>query len=317
MCRMFEKITGRKSKGSVDKLEGLTKAYTDRGESIAILNIPVELMEIDTRYQTDERTERDLKYLTDNWDERKLMPLLGVPHWDEGKVYIVDGYGRWIASQIVDRENGRKGNQRLYKDLKVQMIFNAPTDKAEREEFEAELYAFQGMSVRKVTPIQKHGAMLILHDKATETLEAMKNKYGFEYRAEKGNREAGVLGSYTENLSLCKIDNGACADYVYSIIRDSGFDRKYSGYVAYVIRALRDIYNIYANDREATKQMLSEEFRKIMPINLKANALTKYPVLDFRTAVSLYVEDLVVENLGLEQSRHIVGTRIVPIKKTA
>lgn len=317
MCKMFEKITGRKSKGSVDKLEGLTKAYTDRSESIAILNIPVELMEIDTRYQTDERTERDLKYLTDNWDERKLMPLLGVPHWEEGKVYIVDGYGRWIASQIVDRENGRKGNQRLYKDLKVQMIFNAPTDKSEREEFEAELYAFQGMSVRKVTPIQKHGAMLILHDKATETLEAMKNKYGFEYRAEKGDREAGVLGSYTENLSLCKIDNGACADYVYSIIRDSGFDRKHSGYVAYVIRALRDIYNIYANDREATRQMLSNEFRKIMPLNLKANALTKYPVLDFRTAVSLYVEDLVVENLGLEQSRHIVGTKIVPIKKTA
>ena len=317
MCKMFEKITGRKSKGSVDKLEGLTKAYTDRSESIAILNIPVELMEIDTRYQTDERTERDLKYLTDNWDERKLMPLLGVPHWEEGKVYIVDGYGRWIASQIVDRENGRKGNQRLYKDLKVQMIFNAPTDKSEREEFEAELYAFQGMSIRKVTPIQKHGAMLILHDKATETLEAMKNKYGFEYRAEKGDREAGVLGSYTENLSLCKIDNGACADYVYSIIRDSGFDRKHSGYVAYVIRALRDIYNIYANDREATRQMLSNEFRKIMPLNLKANALTKYPVLDFRTAVSLYVEDLVVENLGLEQSRHIVGTKIVPIKKTA
>lgn len=29
MCRMFEVVTGRKSKGSVDKLEGLTKAYTD------------------------------------------------------------------------------------------------------------------------------------------------------------------------------------------------------------------------------------------------------------------------------------------------
>ena len=63
--------------------------------------------------------------------------------------------------------------------------------------------------------------------------------------------------------------------------------------------------------------MLSNEFRKIMPINLKANALTKYPILDFRTAVSLYVEDMVVENLGLEQSRHIVGTKIMPIKKTA
>ncbi len=58
MCKMFEVVTGRKSKGSVDKLEGLTKMYADLGEEIAIIKIPVELMEIDTRYQTEERTER-------------------------------------------------------------------------------------------------------------------------------------------------------------------------------------------------------------------------------------------------------------------
>ena len=27
MCKMFEVVTGKKSKGSVDKLEGLTKMY--------------------------------------------------------------------------------------------------------------------------------------------------------------------------------------------------------------------------------------------------------------------------------------------------
>ena len=119
MCKMFEVVTGKKSKGSVDKLEGLTKMYTDINEEIAIIKIPVELMEVDSRYQTDERTERNLQYLVRNWDERKLMPLMGVPHWEEGKVYIVDGYGRWIASQIV--------NKKKYKDLKVQMILNAPS----------------------------------------------------------------------------------------------------------------------------------------------------------------------------------------------
>lgn len=114
MCKMFEVVTGKKSKGSVDKLEGLTKMYTDINEEIAIIKIPVELMEVDSRYQTDERTERNLQYLVRNWDERKLMPLMGVPHWEEGKVYIVDGYGRWIASQIV--------NKKKYKDLKVHLM---------------------------------------------------------------------------------------------------------------------------------------------------------------------------------------------------
>lgn len=37
MCKMFEVVTGKKSKGSVDKLEGLTKMYTDINEEIAII----------------------------------------------------------------------------------------------------------------------------------------------------------------------------------------------------------------------------------------------------------------------------------------
>ena len=53
MCKMFEVVTGKKSKGSVDKLEGLTKMYTDINEEIAIIKIPVELMEVDSRYQTE------------------------------------------------------------------------------------------------------------------------------------------------------------------------------------------------------------------------------------------------------------------------
>ena len=306
MCKMFEVITGRKSKGSIDKLEGLTKIYTDLGEDIAIIKVPVELMEIDSRYQTDERTERDLQYLTRNWDERKLMPLLGVPHWEEGKVYIVDGYGRWIASQIVDKKK--------YKDLKVQMILNAPTNPEERLKFEAELYAFQNQQVKDLTAIQKHGAMIVLHDAATEILENMKKKYGFEYSANKGNREASVLGSYTVTLDLCKLDKGKAAEYVFDICVGSGFDRKPNGYSTYVMRALKDMYKLYANNRKDTKKMLTKEFRKLTPLILKANAVVKYPMLDMKIAVSLYVEDLIVENLGLEQSREVIGTKVVPIK---
>lgn len=245
MCKMFEVVTGRKSKGSVDKLEGLTKAYTDMHEDIAIIRIPVELMEVDSRYQTDERTERELKYLTNNWDERKLMPLLGVPHWEEGKVYIVDGYGRWIASQIVDKDK--------YKDLKVQLILNAPTEDSERVAFEAELYAFQGISVRKVTPIQRHGAMLVLHDPATETLEKMKNIYGFAYREKAGNRGMGVLGSYTEALSLCAIDNGACAEYVYDYIFSKIVNSQISHNLFKYERLIQFLKRRYFNDCNNTE----------------------------------------------------------------
>lgn len=307
MCRSFEEVSGKKNRGDKSMLEGLTKMFRDAGYTVAIVQIPVEMLEIDTRYQTEVRTERDLHYLTNNWNENKLLPLIGVPHWEEGKVYLVDGYGRWIGSQIVDKEK--------YEYLTVLLILNAPTDKVERLEFEAEMYAYQNKQVAKMTAIQKHGAMIVLHDEATSTLEKMRKKYGFEYTAEKGNREASVLGSYTETLALCKIDNGKCADYVFAICEGAGFDRKPNGYATYMFRALRDIYKLYADNRKETKKFLSSELRKITPIILKANAVVKYPMLDIKMAVSLYLEDLIVENLGLEQSREIFGTKLIPIAK--
>lgn len=307
MCKSFETISGRRNKGDKSLLQGLTKMYRDAGYKVAIVEIPVEILEIDTRYQTEARTERDLRYLTNGWDENKLLPLIGVPHWEEGKVYLVDGYGRWIASQIVNKEK--------YEYLTVLLILNAPSNKQKRLEFEAEMYAYQNKQVAKMTAIQKHGAMLVLHDNATEILEKMKEKYGFEYTTVKGNREASVLGSYTETLRLCNLDNGKAAEYVFDICEGAGFDRKSNGYATYVMRGFRDMYKLYADNREDTKEFLIKELRKITPMTLKANAVVKYPMLEFKTAVSLYLEDMVVNNLGLEQSREVLGTRLVSIKK--
>ena len=47
MCRNFEVISGKKSRKSVDKLEGLTKMYRDAGMNVAIVKIPVDMLEID------------------------------------------------------------------------------------------------------------------------------------------------------------------------------------------------------------------------------------------------------------------------------
>lgn len=64
MCRSFEVISGKVNKGNVEFLKGVCKSALDAGEGVTILKIPVELMEIDTRYQTETRTGRDLRYLT-------------------------------------------------------------------------------------------------------------------------------------------------------------------------------------------------------------------------------------------------------------
>ena len=64
--------------GNVDELKGLLSAARANGEKKVIVRIPRRLMAIDTRYQMENRTERDLKYLVNNWDERKLLPVTGI-----------------------------------------------------------------------------------------------------------------------------------------------------------------------------------------------------------------------------------------------
>ena len=50
---------------------------------------------------------------------------------------------------------------------------------------------------------------------------------------------------------------------------------------------------------------------------LKARGVAKYPFLDYRLAMSLYVEDMIVDNLGLDQAREVKenSTKLVMIKK--
>ena len=220
MCKLFKEVTGKENKGNVSELKGLLKSALDSRLNAVIIRVPVELLEIDESYQIPERTQRSLSYLVNNWDENKLLPLVGVPHFEEGKIYLFDGFGRWISSQLIPEPK---------EDLQVMVIMNAPTEPEERRIYEAKMYAFQNKDVSKMTPVQKHGAMLLMHDRATELLEKMKHKYEFEYSGLKGNRSASVLGSYTEALSVCKYGEDM-AEYVFGICKKAGFDRKSNGF---------------------------------------------------------------------------------------
>lgn len=292
---------------NIAELKGRLSAAREMGKATAIIKMPVYLLAIDERYQTPIRTSRQLSYLTDNWDENKLLPLQGVPHDEEGKIYLTDGYGRWKASQIVDKAK--------YTSLEVLVILNAPTDPQERLRFEAEQFAFQNKYVAPLKPIQKHGAMEILGDTSVLALNEFKAKYGFEYNYSRGSKRQNTLGSYSEALNIIKTKGTDCMNYIFAIIVKAGFDRKSNGYSRQILRALKDAYCLYTNDKTEVKRFLISILRSISPRNLNAEAVAKYPMLAPGSALSLYIEDLIVNNLHIEQSREIVGSRIRPIKK--
>lgn len=281
--------------GNVDELKGLLAAARANGEKKVIVRIPRRLMAIDTRYQMENRTERDLKYLVNNWDERKLLPVTGIPHDELGFIFLGDGFGRATASGIVDANK--------YEYLECMVLLDAPTEEEERLIFEAELFATQNVNVSKLTPYQKHGALRCMGDEAVLALDEMKEKYGFEYVANRGVRDSGVLGSYSETYSICKRKGKDCLDYIFGIIAQSAFDRKANGYSTYMMRALRDAYVYFPNNREESSKFLSEYLRKFEPATFKAKAVSKYDMLEYKTAVSLYVEDLIADNLNLPYPR--------------
>ena len=290
----------------IGELKGLLASARLTGQRRAILSIPVRLFAIDAAYQVQIRTQRDMNYLINNWDETKLMPLIGVPHDEEGKMYIVDGYGRWQASQIVDEEK--------YQTLEVLVVLDAPTEPKARQKYEAEQYAFQNKQVAQMKPIQKHGALEILEDPAILAMDEMQKKYGFSYSREKGQREGGVIGSYSEMYSITRVYGKDCLDYICAVCKASGFDRKSNGYSSFIMRGLRDAWKYYPEQRKETKAFLSTYLRKFDPTRFKANAISRYLLLDAKMAVSLYLEDLIVDNLATKHKRRVEGKSVTEIK---
>lgn len=295
---------------NIGELRGLLAASRAQGLSVAILKIPVHLFAIDKAYQTIERTGRDLDYLVNDFKKEKLLPVTGVPHDEEGKIYLVDGYGRWKASQIVDERCGTNE----YKYLDCMVILNAPTEPVARRKYEAEMYALQNKNVAKVTPLQKHGAYRCLENDTVFLMDKMKEKYGFLYNNEAGDRSVGIVKSYTEVFNICKNHKEACIDYIFDICRRSGFNMKTNGYAVYVIRTLKDVWRLYPDNREETSDFLSNWLRKIEPIQFKASATAKYGMLDYNMACSLYIEDLLVDNIGISHVRAVNGksVKIIP-----
>lgn len=289
----------------IGELKGLLASAREQGLRTAIIKIPVRLFAIDETYQTPIRTNRNLSYLISNFDDNKLLPVTGVPHNEEGKIYLVDGYGRWKASQIVDAEK--------YKALECLVILNAPTEPRERQKFEAEQYAFQNIGTKRITPIEKQGAFYCMEYPAAITMEELRKKYGFTYVNEKGKRSAGVLGSYNEMFRVCEKYGQACADYILTVCEKARFNIKPNGYSTYVVIALRDIWRFYPEHREDTSSFLSKWLREYEPAKFKSKAVARYGMLDQRTACSLYLEDLVVDNIDLSHVRAVEGKLVTMI----
>lgn len=265
--------------------------------------VPLSCCFVDSRYQ-GMRTHKHLNRLKNKWDERKLTPIILVPHPEEYRFAVVDGQGRCLVAP-------EKGMDRL----NAIILMDAPEDLNERLKFEAEYFIGQDSEVENVKPLEKHLSRVIIGDSAAVSLDKLLNKYGIKFVTTKGNREESVLGSYTDTYSIVKVHGEKCLDFIFSIVDNAGWNKETNGYATFVMRALREVWIAHPNDRKEIHRYLSKELRQIDPVLFSAEAKSKYPKRDHRVSCVLYVEDLVCDGLGIEKKIYVENGKKVKISK--
>ena len=265
--------------------------------------VPLSLCFWDLRYQ-GMRPHKHLNRLKNKWDERKLTPIILVPHPEEYRFAVVDGQGRCLVAP-------EKGMDRL----NAIILMDAPENMDERLKFEAEYFIGQDSEVENVKPLEKHLSRVIIGDSAAVSLDKLLNKYGIKFVATKGNRGESVLGSYTDAYSIVKVHGEKCLDFIFSIIENAGWNKETNGYATFVMRALREIWIAHPNERKEIHRYLSKELRQIDPALFSAEAKAKYPKRDHRVSCVLYVEDLVCDGLGIEKKIYVDSTRKCKVVK--
>lgn len=265
--------------------------------------VPLSCCFVDSRYQ-GMRTHKHLNRLKNKWDERKLTPIILVPHPEEYRFAVVDGQGRCLVAP-------EKGMDRL----NAIILMDAPEDLNERLKFEAEYFIGQDSEVENVKPLEKHLSRVIIGDSAAVSLDKLLKKYGIRFVSTKGNREESVLGSYTDTYSIVKVHGEKCLDFIFSIIDNAGWNKETNGYATFVMRALREVWIAHPNDRKEIHRYLSKELRQIDPALFSANAKSKYPKRDHRVSCVLYLEDLVCDGLGIKKKIYVENGKKVKISK--
>ncbi len=265
--------------------------------------VPLSCCFVDSRYQ-GMRTHKHLNKLKNKWDERKLTPIILVPHPEEHRYAIVDGQGRFTVAP-------EKGLDRL----NAIILMDAPEDLDERLRFEAEYFIGQDSEVENVKPLEKHLSRVIIGDKAAVILDKLLTKYQIKFVATKGNREESVLGSYTDTYSIAKVHGEKCLEFIFSIIENAGWNKETNGYATFVMRALREVWIAHPNDRKKIHRFLSKELRQIDPALFSAEAKSKYSKRDHRVSCVLYVEDIVCDGLGIEKKIYVENGKKCKIDK--
>jgi hypothetical protein len=159
--------------------------------------------------------------------------------------------------------------------------------------------------------------MQVMEDPAAIALDELQKEFGFsigkrKYKGENATDKR-INGIYTDITQGIRAHGKELGEWYFNICQRSGFAIKRYGYAAYVYRALRDIYILYPDKRNEIADVIVEYFRPITPQLFRSESATNYPKLDYRSACSMYIEDVIIRELDLQRVRKLVDGRVVKV----
>lgn len=192
---------------------------------------------------------------------------------------------------------------------------DAPDDLDERLKFEAEYFIGQDSEIEIVKPIEKHLSRVIIGDESAIIIDKLLKKYNIRFVSSSGNRDESVIGSYANTYAIAKTHGEKCLDFIFSIIRNIGWDNEPNGYATFVMRSIKKVRVAHPDDRKKIHSYLSKNLRQIDLHLFSANARVAYPKRDTRAACILYLEDMLCSDIGLERKIYQDGDRKCKVMK--
>ena len=249
----------------------------------------------DSRIQRDNDTlkaKKKIRNLAENWDINKMDALKVVPHPEEHRFSLVDGYHRLSAAIL-------KGE----KSLVCEIITGLSDNPAERLIQEATLFATQNDEVDTLSPIERHKANVLRGIRENVIIDDLCNKYNIALKKNPshGRTQIGQLAGFTMALQFLKHnDNGKeVIDNVFYILCESRWDIAKLGLSSNTIHMVANILKLHPEHQNEICSLLIKEFTPIEPEQLFSKAYSKYPARREKERNLLYVEDVVCETLGI------------------
>lgn len=247
----------------------------------------------DKRIQRDNdttRAKKKIRNLAENWDINKMDALKVVPHPEEHRFSLVDGYHRLSAAII-------KGE----KSLVCEIITGLSDNPEERIIQEATLFATQNDEVDVLSPIERHKANVLRGIKENVIVDDLCNKYNIALKKNPshGRTQTGQLAGFTMALQFARTAEKEILDRTFCILCESRWNIAKLGLSANTIHMVANILKLHPEYQNEICSLLIKEFTPIEPEQLFSQAYSKYPARKEKERNLLYLEDVVCENLGI------------------